>query len=74
MKKIGGFYSERIKRAMIACENSGHSVENDFPEVRKIVDAGIAKDFKVREEYIAPNGKTHSIAPRKKKAKGRVEK
>ena len=30
-----------IKRAMIACENSGHSVEDDFPEVRKIVDAGI---------------------------------
>ena len=29
-----------IKRAMIACENSGHSVEDDFPEVRKIVDAG----------------------------------
>lgn len=25
---------------MIACENSGHSVERDFPEVRKIVDAG----------------------------------
>ena len=25
-----------IKRAMIACENSGHSVEDDFPELRKI--------------------------------------
>ena len=25
---------------MMACENSGHSVEDDFPEVRKIVDAG----------------------------------
>ena len=32
-----------IKRAMIACENSGHSVEDDFPEVRKIVNAGISK-------------------------------
>ena len=29
-----------VKRAMIACENSGHSVSNDFPEVRKIVEAG----------------------------------
>lgn len=29
-----------IKRAMIACENSGHIVEDDFPEVRKIVSAG----------------------------------
>lgn len=40
-----------IKRAMIACENSGHSVEDDFPEVRKIVDAGIAskpvKDYEL---------------------------
>lgn len=34
-------FSKVIKRAMVACENSGHSVYNDFPEVRKIVDAGI---------------------------------
>ena len=40
-----------IKRAMIACENSGHTVEDDFPEVRKIVDAGITskpvKDYEL---------------------------
>ncbi len=40
-----------IKRAMIACENSGHLVEDDFPEARKIVDAGIAskpvKDYEL---------------------------
>lgn len=30
-----------IKRAIIACENSGHEVLHDFPEVRKIVDAGV---------------------------------
>ena len=29
-----------IKRAMIACENSGYDVVRDFPEVRKIVNAG----------------------------------
>ena len=29
-----------IKRAMIASENSGHVIEDDFPEVRKIVSAG----------------------------------
>ena len=29
-----------IKRAMIACENSGHDITYDFPEVRKIVKAG----------------------------------
>lgn len=34
-------FSKVIKRAMIACENSGHRVEADFPEVRKIVDAGV---------------------------------
>lgn len=25
---------------MIACENSGHTISDDFPEVRKIVSAG----------------------------------
>ena len=29
-----------INRAMIACENSGHSVLDDFAEVSKIVKAG----------------------------------
>lgn len=29
-----------IKRAMIACENSGHRIDDDFPEVRKIVKSG----------------------------------
>lgn len=33
-------FSKVIGRAMIACENSGHNVSDDFPEVRKIVDAG----------------------------------
>lgn len=32
-----------IKRAMIACENSGHTIVYDFPEVRKIVEAGATK-------------------------------
>lgn len=32
-----------IKRAMIACENAGHQIEYDFPEVRKIVEAGATK-------------------------------
>ncbi len=33
-------FQKTISRAMIACENSGHSVSDDFPEVRKIVEAG----------------------------------
>ncbi len=33
-------FSKVIKRAMIACENFGHRIDDDFPEVRKIVDAG----------------------------------
>lgn len=33
-------FQKVIKRAMIACENSGRIVEYDFPEVRKIVSAG----------------------------------
>jgi len=32
-----------IKRAMIACENSGHDINYDFPEVRKIVKAGVTE-------------------------------
>ena len=31
-----------IKRAMLACENSGHHIDDDFAEVSKIVDAGIS--------------------------------
>lgn len=38
-------------RAMIACENSGHSIFNDFVEVNKIVEAGATsksiKDFEL---------------------------
>ena len=33
-------FTKVIGRAMIACENSGHSVLADFAEVSKIVDAG----------------------------------
>ena len=33
-------FDKVIKRAMIACENSGHDVEYDFAEVSKIVEAG----------------------------------
>ena len=36
---------------MIACENSGHSIPDDFPEVRKIVEAGVTtkpqKDYEL---------------------------
>lgn len=44
-------FNKAIKRAMIACENSGHQVSHDFPEVRKIVRAGAAnkpiKDYEL---------------------------
>lgn len=36
-------FAKVIKRAMIACENSGHAVAYDFPEARKIVEAGVTK-------------------------------
>ena len=36
---------------MIACENSGHSIPDDFPEVRKIFEAGVTtkpqKDYEL---------------------------
>lgn len=44
-------FNNVIGRAMIACENSGHSVSDDFAEVSKIVDAGATskpvKDFEL---------------------------
>lgn len=39
-----------IKRAMIACKNSGRIVEYDFPEVRKIVAAGVTTKPKLDYE------------------------
>jgi DNA-damage-inducible protein D len=33
-------FAKVIQRAMIACQNSGRNIEDDFPEVRKIVKAG----------------------------------
>ncbi len=39
----GENFSKVIKRAMIACENSGHDIAYDFPEVRKIVKADATK-------------------------------
>ena len=37
---------------MIACENSGHSVKDEFPEVRKFVEAGATtKPKKDYESY-----------------------
>ena len=42
-------FQKVINRAMIACENSGHSVAGDFPEVRKIVTAGATS--KPKKDY-----------------------
>lgn len=36
-------FQKVIQRAMIACENSGHNILNDFAEVSKIVEAGATK-------------------------------
>jgi len=33
-------FSKVIKRAMLACRNSGISIDDHFPEVRKMVDIG----------------------------------
>lgn len=42
-------FSKVIGRAMIACENSGHDISNDFPEIRKIVEAGATS--KPKKDY-----------------------
>lgn len=33
-------FSKVIDRAKLACQNSGRNIEDDFPEVRKIIEAG----------------------------------
>ena len=35
---------------MISCENAGHSISDDFPEVRKIVEAGVTSKPKLDYE------------------------
>ena len=44
-------FNKVIEKAMIACENSGHGVFDDFAEVSKIVDAGVTnkpiKDYEL---------------------------
>ena len=44
-------FTKVINKAKIACKNSGHEVSYDFPEVRKIVEAGATskpvKDFEL---------------------------
>lgn len=44
-------FEKVIKRAMIACENSGHDILRDFAEVSKIVEAGVTtkpmKDYEL---------------------------
>lgn len=44
-------FEKDIKRAMIACENRGHKVSDDFAEVSKIVEAGATskptRDYKL---------------------------
>ncbi len=41
----------------MACENSGHIVSDDFPEVRKIVDAGVTnKPIKDYESVVLGKG------------------
>ena len=40
-----------IKRVMIVCENSGHSVEDDFPELRKIFATMSSDEFNKSQNY-----------------------
>ena len=41
-----------IKRAMIACENAGHSILDQIPEVGNLVVGGVAPREKLRKDNI----------------------
>ncbi|MCR5515313.1 MAG: hypothetical protein K6F41_02550 [Lachnospira sp.] len=43
------FY-KAIKRVMISCENSGRSIFDQFPEVRNLVEGGVAPRSKIDYE------------------------
>ncbi len=43
-------FQKVIKRAMISCENAGHSILDQFPEVRNLVEGGIAPRDKIDYE------------------------
>jgi len=42
-------FSKVINRAMLACQNSGHSIDDHFPEVRKMVEIGSGTTRKVKD-------------------------
>ena len=46
---------------MIACENTGHSIPDDFPEVRKIIEVGVTtnpqKDYELSRYVYEGNQK-----------------
>ncbi len=59
---------------MIVCENSGHTVNNDFPEARKIIEAGATSKPVVDEDLPTPEKSIQQIEKEqmvrlKKKAK-----
>ncbi len=70
-----------IKRAMIACDNSGHSISNDFPGVRKIVEARtviekiggtMPEDLPTPEKSIQQIEKEQMARLREKAKKGKI--
>ena len=52
-------FAKVIQRAVITCQNSGHTIEDEFPEVRKIVKAGATtKTILANELYRRNSTKT----------------
>lgn len=44
-------FAKVIDRAKLACQNSGRDIEDDFPEVRKIIEAGALQKKVVDQNY-----------------------
>ena len=42
-------FNKLINRAMLACQNSGHSVDDHFPDVRKMVEIGSGTKRRVKD-------------------------
>lgn len=42
-------FAKVVSRAKLACKNSGGKIEDDFPEIRKIVEAGATQKIVIKQ-------------------------
>lgn len=56
-------FEQVIARAKVACTSSGYSVENHFPDVRKMVDIGSGTSREIRDIALDRYGRSWAMSP-----------